>query len=153
MVRLPQNAKQKYRLNSRPQMWPSALTLAMTLTMNFTFNNGISYISAKNDLIATKPKANISTEPQMWPSGLSLDMTLTLNFQGQIWNLPYLNQKCIDCLETKSKHMDWTPGLKCDQWIWPWPWPWHSNFQVQIWPSPLTRHMTETTNSRGQILK
>ena len=32
MVRLPRNKKQTYRLNSRAQMWPSGLTLAMTLT-------------------------------------------------------------------------------------------------------------------------
>ena len=24
----------------------------------------------------------------------------------------------------KSKHTDWTLGLKCDHQIWPWPWPW-----------------------------
>ena len=35
MVRLPRNEKQTYRLNSRAQMWPSSLTLAMTLTLNF----------------------------------------------------------------------------------------------------------------------
>ena len=34
-VWLPQNKKQTYRLNSRPQMWPLDLTLAMTLTLNF----------------------------------------------------------------------------------------------------------------------
>ena len=35
MVRLPRNEKQTYRLNSRAQMWPSGLTLVMTLTLNF----------------------------------------------------------------------------------------------------------------------
>ena len=35
MVRLPRNEKQTHRLNSRLQMWPSGLTLAMTLTLNF----------------------------------------------------------------------------------------------------------------------
>ena len=35
MVRLPRNQKQTYWLNTMPQMWPSDLTLAMTLTMNF----------------------------------------------------------------------------------------------------------------------
>ena len=35
MVRLPRNEKQTYRLNSRAQMWPPGLTLAMTLTLNF----------------------------------------------------------------------------------------------------------------------
>ena len=67
----------------------------------------------------------------MWPWGLTLAMTLTLNFQGQIWNLLYLNQKWSDCHETKSKHMDWTHGLKCDHGVWPWPWPWPWIFKVK----------------------
>ena len=41
-------------------------------------------------------------------------MTLTLNFQGQIRNLLYLSQKWSDCHKMKSKHIDWTLGLKCD---------------------------------------
>ena len=81
MVQLPRNDKQTHRLNSRPLMWPSGLTLAMTLT---------------------------------------------LNFQGQIWNLLYLSQKWCDCYKAKSKHIDWSQGLKCDHrvrlWTWPWPW-------------------------------
>ena len=86
MVRLPRNEKQTYRLNSRAQMWPSVLTLAMTLT---------------------------------------------LNFQGQIYNMLYLSQKWSDCHETKSKHIDWTLGLKCDHRVWHWPWPWPWIFQVK----------------------
>ena len=89
MVRLPRNEQQTYRLNSRAQMWPSGLTLAMTLT---------------------------------------------LNFQGQIQNLLYLSQKWSDCHETKSKHIDWTLGLKCDHpvWLWPWPWPWIFKVKYRI---------------------
>ena len=86
MVRLPLNEKQTHRLNPRPQMWPSGLTLAMTLT---------------------------------------------LNFQGQIWNLLYLSQKWCDCHETKSKHIDWSQGLKYDHQILPWPWHWHWIFKVK----------------------
>ena len=52
----------------------------------------------------------------MWPLGLSLAMNLTLNFQGQIWNLLHLSQKWSDWHEMKSKHIDWTLGLKCDPW-------------------------------------
>ena len=82
MVRLPQNEKQAYRLNSRPQMWPSSLTL-------------------------------------------------TLNFQGQIWYLLYLSQKWSDCHKTKSKHIDWTLGLKsCDHRVWPWPWIFKVNYGI-----------------------
>ena len=67
----------------------------------------------------------------MWTSGLTLAMTLTLNFQGQIWRFLYLCQKWHDCDETKSKHIDWTLGLKCDHQIWPWPWPWPWIFKVK----------------------
>ena len=45
-------------------MWPSGLTLAMTLTWIFKVKYGISYISAKSGPIATKRKANISIELQ-----------------------------------------------------------------------------------------
>ena len=53
-------------------------------------------------------------------------VTLTLNFQGQISNWLYLSQKWSDCHETKSKHIDWTLGIKCEHqvWLWLWPWPW-----------------------------
>ena len=67
----------------------------------------------------------------MWPSGLTYAMTLTLNFQGQIWNWLYLCQKWSDCHETKSEHIDWTLGLKCDHQIWPWPWPCPWIFKVK----------------------
>ena len=43
-------------------MWPSELTSAMTLTLNFQGQTWICYISSKNDLIAMKQKANISIE-------------------------------------------------------------------------------------------
>ena len=58
-------------------------------------------------------------------------MTLTFNFQGQISNWLYLSQKWSDCYETKSKHIDWTLGFKCDHRVWPWPWPWPSIFKVK----------------------
>ena len=58
-------------------------------------------------------------------------VTLSYIFQGQIWNLLYLSQKWSDCHETKSKHIDWTLGLKCDHWIWPWPWHWPLFFKVK----------------------
>ena len=31
----------------------------------------------------------------------------------------------------KTKHIDWTLGLKCDHWVWPWPWPWPWIFKVK----------------------
>ena len=58
MVQLPRNEKQTYQLNSRAQMWPLGLTLAMTFKVKYR----ICYISAQNGPIATKIKANISIE-------------------------------------------------------------------------------------------
>ena len=58
-------------------------------------------------------------------------VTLTKIFQGQIWNLLYLRQKLSDCHKTKSKHIDWTLGLKCNHCMWPWPWPWPWIFKVK----------------------
>ena len=78
-----------------------------------------------------KQTYRLISRPQMWPSGLTLAMTLTLNFQGHMWNWLYLCQKWSDCHETKSKHISWTLGLKCDHHIWPWPWPWPWIFKVK----------------------
>ena len=36
VVQLPQNEKQIYRLNSRPQMWPMGLTITMTVIFEFS---------------------------------------------------------------------------------------------------------------------
>ena len=83
MVRMPRNEKQTYWLNSRAQMWPSGLTLAMTLTLNFQGQIwNFLYLSQKwSDCHGTKSKhIDWTPRPQMWPSGLTLAMTLTLNF-------------------------------------------------------------------------
>ena len=139
MVRLPRNEKQTYRLISRPQMWPSGLTLAMTSTLNFQgLIWNLLYLNQKwSDCHETKSKhIDLNSRPQMWPSDLTLALTSTLNFQGQIWNLLYLNQKWSDCHETKSKHIDLNSRPQIWQWFWPWPWPWYLNFQRHkcSWP-------------------
>ena len=133
MVRLPRNEKQTHRLNSRLQMRPSGLTLTMTLTLNFQgqISNWI-YLKKMVRLPRNEKQTyRLISRPQMWPSGLTLAMTLTLNFQCQIWNWLYLYQKWSDCHETKSEHIDWTLGLKCNHQIWPWPWPWPWLFKVK----------------------
>ena len=67
----------------------------------------------------------------MWPLRLTVAMTLTLNFQGQVWTLLYPSQKWSDCHKMKNKYIDWTLGLKYDQWDWPWPWPSHWIMKVK----------------------
>ena len=104
----------------------------------------------------------------MWPLSLTLTMTLTLNFQGQIWNFLYLSQKWSDCHETKSKHIDWTPGLNVTIWfdlhhnldlwilkvkhdldLWPhtWPSPWI--FMVKFWNTCIPEWEGRLTLHKG----
>ena len=111
MVRLPRNEKQTYRLNSRAQMWPLGLTLAMTLTLIFKVKYRIGYISAKNGPIATKRKANISIEFQASNVTNGFDLHHNLDL--------------------------WILKVKRDLDLWPhtWHWPWI--FMVKFWNSRI----------------
>ena len=74
IIRLPRNEKQTHRLNSRFQMGPWGLTLAMTLTLNFQgqISNWI-YLSKKwCDCHETKSKhidwsQDLKCDHQVWP--------------------------------------------------------------------------------------
>ena len=72
---LPRNERQAYRLNSRPQIWPMELTVAMTLTFLswpwawiFRVKYGLCYISAKIVWLPQNKKQTyrLNTKPQMW---------------------------------------------------------------------------------------
>ena len=79
MVWLLRNEKQTYWLNFRPQMWPSDLTLAMTLTLNFQGQRwNLLYLSQKwSDCYETKkPPCRLNSRSQIWLIGLTLAMTL-----------------------------------------------------------------------------
>ena len=83
MVRFSWDEKQTYRLISRPQMWPSDLTWAMTLTLNFYGQIwNLLYLNQKwSDWHKTKSKhIDLNSRPQMWPMGLTLVMTLIFEF-------------------------------------------------------------------------
>ena len=95
MVRLPQNEKQTHRLNSWPQMWPSDLTLAVTLTLNFQGEIWIFIYLNQNwpDCHETKSKhIDLNSRPQIWPMGLTLAMTLIFEFEGHMWSWPFGDQ-------------------------------------------------------------
>ena len=81
---LPRNKKQTYRLNSRAQMWPSGLTLAMTLTLSFQGQiwNFLYLTQPKGVQLSQKEKQTyrLNSRPQMWPMGLILTITLTFEF-------------------------------------------------------------------------
>ena len=63
--------------------------------------------------------------------GFDLGHDLDLKFSRSNIEFAYLSQKWSDCHETKSKHIDWTLGLRCDHRVWPWPWPWTWIFKVK----------------------
>ena len=77
MVRLPRSEKQTYRLNSGPQMWPSGLTLAMTLTLNCQGQiSNLLYLSQKwSNCHETKSKY--------------IDWTLDLKCDYPVWPWPW----------------------------------------------------------------
>ena len=77
MVWLPRNEKQTYRLKSGAQMWPSGLTLAMTLTFNFQGQIwNFLYLSPKwSDCHETKSK--------------HIDWTLMLKCDHRVWPWPW----------------------------------------------------------------
>ena len=119
MVRLPRNEKQTHRLNSRLQMWPSGLTLVMTLTLNFQgqISNWL-YLSQKwSDCHETKSKhidwsQDLKCDHQVWPWPWLWPWIFKVKCE-----IGYICQKWSDCHEMKSKHINWTHGVKCDHQI------------------------------------
>ena len=153
MLRLPRNEKQTYRLNSRAQMWPSGLTLAVTLTWIFKVKYRICYISAKNGPIARKPKANISIEPKASNVTIRFDLGHELDLEFSRSNMEFpisqpkkiaTKQKANISIELQASNVTnvfdldhnldlWILKVKRDLHLWPhrWPWPWI--FMVKFW--------------------
>ena len=109
MVRFPRSKKQTYQLNTRAQMGPTGLTLAMTLTLNFQGQIwNLLYLSQNwSDSHKTKNKY--------------INWTLRLKWDHEVWpwpwpwpieNLLYLGQKWSDCPKTKFRHTDLMLGGK-----------------------------------------
>ena len=100
MVRLPRNEKQTYRLNPGTQMWPSNLTLAITLTLNFQSQIwNLLYLMEKwSDCYETKSKISIELQASNVTNGFDLDHDLG------IW---IFKVKCdLDHLVTKVRRKD-----------------------------------------------
>ena len=95
MVRLPRNEKRTHRLNSRSQMWPSDLTLALTLTLNFQGQIwNLLYLNQKwSDCHKTKSKhIDLNFRPQIWQWVWLWPWPWYLNFQGHMWSWPFGDQ-------------------------------------------------------------
>ena len=126
----------------------------VTLTFHFKVKYGICYISAKMLRLPQNEKQThqLNSRPQMWP-----------------WPWPWIFEvKSGICHKTKSKHIDWTLGLKCDHDLdlefsrsnlefaisqpkmirlpWNKKQPYWFNIRPQTWPSGLTLGMTLTLN-------
>ena len=127
MVGLPRNEKQTYRLNSRAQMWPSGLTLTITLTYIFKVKYRICNISAKNGPIAMKQKANISIE--LWGSDVIIGFDL-----GHDLDLEF-SRSNIEFAISQPK-MVWLPRNEKQTY--------RLNSRPQRWPMGLTLTMTLT---------
>ena len=123
MVRLPRNEKQTYRLNSRAQVRPSGVTLAMTLTLNFQGQNRICYISQPK--MVRLPRNEKQTYRLLQASnvtnGFDLDHNLDL----------------------------WILKVKRDLDLWPhtWSWPWI--FMVKFWNSCISGWEDRLTLHKG----
>ena len=122
-VRLPRSEKHTYWLNSRPQMWPPGLTLAMTLTSIFKVKYGICYISSQNGPIATKRKAYISIE--LYAS----DVTIRFDLDND-----------LDL---------WIFKVKCNLDLWPYAWCWPGIFIVKCWNSCVPEWEGRLTLNKG----
>ena len=123
MVPLPRNDKQTYRLKSRAQIWPSGLTLAMTLTFNFQGQIwNFLYLSQKwSNCQETKSK--------------HIDWTQRLKCDHRVWPWPW--------------PWPWILKVKLDLDLWPhtWPWPWI--FMVKFWNSCISEWEGRLTLHKG----
>ena len=84
-----------------------------------------------HDLDLQFSRSNIEfaiSQPKMVRLPRNEKQTYRLNSRPQMWPMG------SDCHETKSKHIDWTLGLKYDHrvWLWPWPWPWIFKVKYRI---------------------
>ena len=134
MVRLPRNEKQTHRQNSRPQMWPSGLTLAMTLTLNFQGQiwNWL-YLSQKwCDCHETISK-HIS-----WSQGLKCDHRVW----PWPWPWPWIFKVKYGIGHISAKNGPIATKRKAT---------YRLNSRPQMWPSDLILAMTLTLNFQGQM--
>ena len=78
MLRLPRSEKQIYRLNFRPQMWPSYFTFGHDLDLEFS-RSTMEFAIFQPKVVRLprneKQTYRLNSRPQMWPMGLTFTMT------------------------------------------------------------------------------
>ena len=134
MVRLPRNKKQTHRLNSRHQMGPSGLTLALTLTLNFQGQMlKWLYLSQKwSDCHETKSKHIDWTLGFKGTIGFDLGHDIDFEFSRSNIELAISQPKMVRLPRNEKQ----THRL---------------NSRLQRGPSGLTLAMTLTLNFQGQL--
>ena len=171
MVQLPQNEKQTYRLNSRPQMWPSALTLAMTLTLMFQGQIcNLLYLSPEwSDCHGTKSKhiggtLGLKCDHQVWPwpwawpwifkvkYGICYILTkksqITTKRKANISN--ELQASNVTNGFDLGNDLDlWIFKAKCDLDLWPYAWCWPKIFMIKFWNSCISEWEGRLTLNKG----
>ena len=141
VVQLPRNERQTYWLNCRPQMWPSGLTLLMTLTSNFQGQiSNLLYLNPKwSNCHITKSK--------------DFDWTLGLKCDYQVWSLPwswpwifkvkygicYISTKSGPIATKQKANILIELKVKCNLDLWPQSWPWPRISMVKFWSSCISR--------------
>ena len=166
MVRLPWNEKQTYRLNSRTHMWPSGLTLTMTLTLNFQGQMyNLLYLSQKwSDCHETKSKhmawtLELKCDHRVWPWSWPWPWIFKVKYRIcyiSAKNGP-ITTKRIANISIELQASNVTNGFDLDLWIlkvkrddlWPhtWPWPWI--FMVKFWNSCISELEDQLTLHKG----
>ena len=121
MVSLPQNEEQTYRLSSRAQMWPSGLTLAMTLTLNFQDQiNDLLYLSQKWSDCQKNEKQTYRFNSKASNVAIRFDLgrDLDLEFSRSNMEFPIYQQKVVrlprnekQTYQLNSRPQMWPLGL------------------------------------------
>ena len=171
MVRLPRNEKQTYRLNSRAQMSPSGLTLAMTLTLNFQGQIwNLLYLSQKwSECHGTKSHISIELQglkcdhqvwPWPWPWPWIFKVKYAISYISAKSGPIASKRKANISVELQASNVTngfdldhnldlWNLKVKRDLDLWPhtWPWPWI--FVVKFWNSCILEWEGRLTLHKG----
>ena len=117
MVRLPRNEKQTHRLNSRLQMGPSGLTLAMTVTLNFQGQiwNWLYLCQKWSDCYGTKSEhiewtLSLKCDHQIWPCSWPWPWIFKVKYE-----ICFISTKSGTIATRRKANISiWTLGLKFD---------------------------------------
>ena len=169
MVQLARNEKQTYRLKFRAQMWPSGLTLAMTLTFNFQGQLwNFLYLSQKrSDCHKTKSKhidwtvrlkCDHRVSPWPWPWPWIFKVKYGISYISAKSGPIVTKRKANISIELQASNVTngfeldhnldlWILKVKLELDLWPHTWPWI--FMVKFWNSCISEWEGRLTLHKG----